>query len=273
MRRTGSVVVLVAVLLAGCAGSGGASRSPTATEAIPTPTGSVAPSASAEPTELDYVYFGDSVMWGLAERYADEIEAAVGAEVDLVNRTTGGGLARGLLLGLTPSGGVSQRNQEVLATAELITIEIPMGEYRLECGMGETTVEGTRTCMTAAREAIVEAADGIIARVVELRGPDEAMIRVILDHLFFYEIHRDQGTADEALRQWGAMNDEIAAIADRHGIRVVSLWDALMGPGAETVPMDAGLVADGVHLTPAGIDLAVEALLASGLDDLPLPGD
>jgi lysophospholipase L1-like esterase len=265
------LVAAAVVSLAAC--TAGGAPSPTAappTQPAATPT--AVPTATPEPTATrwQYVVFGDSVMWGLQNAYAKALEQQLGVAIEVMDETRGGGEASGLLRLLTsPDSLNAEEMGRRLDQAEVITIEIPMHEYLNECGMDETTVAGTRACMTRAREQIVAAAEGIIDVVLQHRSPDQAMIRVVLNHLFFYGIHAGQGTLDEAWTQWKTMNDELSAIAAEHGIRVVSLWDALQGPDGRTDPMTGGLVEDGIHLTAAGIEAGVDALLASGCDDAP----
>jgi hypothetical protein len=265
-----SVILALSVMQAGCSAPGSsppAVAAPSATASPPAetvPTTSAAPATSAQPAEWTYVVFGDSVMWNLQHAYAAEIEEALGVSVKEQDRTSGGGRATKLVEMLE-----WQFIRDLVAEAEVITIEVPVHEFQDECGMDETTVDGTRACMTRARETIVASADEAIDVITGLRGPDEAMIRVILDHLFFYGIHLEQGTADVAKAEWSAMNEAIAGIAAEHGLTVVSLWDALMGPDGMTDPMAVGLVEDGVHLTPAGIEVAAKALVDAGFADAP----
>ena len=262
--RTLTAAVVMLVLAAGCSASGG---SPAAEVAPSTPASvpiTAEPTTSVAPDEWTYVVFGDSVMWNLQNAYAAAIEEELGVSVTVEDQTSGGSRATELVEKL---GWPFVR--DLVAEAEVITIEVPVHEFEDECGMDETTVDGTRACMSRARETIVASADQAIDAITGLRGPDDAMIRVILDHLFFYGIHLEQGTADVAKEEWSAMNDAIASIAADHGLTVVSLWEALMGPDGTSEPMAAGLVEDGIHLTPAGIDVATQALVAAGFDDAP----
>jgi hypothetical protein len=271
MRARLVIAVVLLALAAGCSAAGapqpseGTSSARVSVPASVVPTTGETPTASVAPEAWTYVVFGDSVMWNLQHAYAAAIEDALGVAVTVKDRTSGGGRATELVEMLE-----WPFVRDLVAEAEVITIEIPVHEFEDECGMDETTVDGTRACMSRARETIVASADEAIDAITSLRGPDEAMIRVIVDHLFFYGIHLEQGTADVAKAEWSAMNEAIAAIAAEHGLTVVSLWEALMGPDGMTDPMAAGLVEDGIHLTPAGIEVAADALVDAGFDDAPI---
>lgn len=86
-----------------------------------------------------------------------------------------------------------------------------------------------------------------------------------------------EGGVDDACTAWfEAWHDVIVRVAGEKGARVVSLMDAFNGPDHRTDPTDLGLIgptdadpgAPWYRLTPDGVELMVETLVAAGIEPM-----
>ena len=84
---------------------------------------------------------------------------------------------------------------------------------------------------------------------------------------------REGGIDDACIAWFESWHDVIAEVASDHGVTVVSLMDAFNGADHTTDPTDLGLIgptdddpgAPWYRLTPAGVDLMVDTLIAAGV--------
>jgi lysophospholipase L1-like esterase len=213
-----SSLVFVA-LLAGCGGQ---------TETTVTPATSVTTSIRTAPTviaergdeEWDYVALGDSITWGFIDQYAEMLEQDLGVKVNLRDRTAGGDHSSLLLERLRTDPDLRQALRE----AEVITFEIPWnvvkGPWQTYEGLipGDCGGADNQDCLRAAFDTYKADTDAIIAEIVSLRNPSEALIRTMDTYQFWVRESKEKGTFDTLNRYWRDANEHVIEEAARYNI-------------------------------------------------------
>ena len=247
---------LVALLLLAC---GTPQPTPTVTQE---PTATVSPTATEVPV-WDYVALGDPNVFGMMPIYAQMIEQDLGVKVEIHSWEMGGDYSRRLLDRLRTND--QMRND--LREAEVITIEIPNAGLRQPSftfaygKSGDCGGDDNQDCLREAFGAHRADTDEIIAEIVSLRSPNDAVIRAVDMYQFMVSESHDTGWFEVYNPYWREKNAHLIETASRYGIRVARVYDAFMGEGGAEDPRDKGLVkADGIHPTPEGARLMAELL-------------
>ena len=277
------LATFLTLVMSGC----GAGPSPTATSVPPTPTPvppmptpiptdtplpPTATAAAPEPgAEWDYVALGDSATWGMVSRYAAMLEQDLGVKVRVHDRTRGSDHSSRLLERLRTD---SELRRE-LGEAEVITFEIPWNVFQrpaitFEIGSpGDCGGAENQDCLREALETYKADTDAIIAEIVSLRSPSEALIRTQDTYQFRVRESKEAGTFEVINRYWRDANAHVIEVATRYHIPVARVYDAFMGINGTEDPRDKGLmVVDGFHTTSEGATLMAELFRELGYEPL-----
>jgi lysophospholipase L1-like esterase len=263
MKRIAVVAALL--MLAGCASPGqsplpASTRPRTARTAI----------AEQNATEWDYVALGDSVTWGMPDRYAEMIEEDLGVTVVVHGKMVASDHSRRLLERLR----TDTRLRQDLRQADVITLQIPFNILGAPIGffMGSPDACGgadNQDCLREALELFEADIEGIIAEIVSLRSPSEALIRTQDQYMFLVGEQKEAEVFEVTNAYWREANAHIRAVASAHGIPVAQVYDAFMGESGAEDPVDLGLVSDGFHTTPKGGALMAECFHDLGYEYAP----
>ena len=262
-----SGIVLVVSLLAGCGGQAELTTTPllsTTTSPLTAPT----VIAKRGDTEWDYVALGDSVTWGMVDQYAKVLEQDLGIKVEVHDWTVGSDHSSRLLERLRTNPELRQDLRE----ADVITVEIPWNvverpwktfesESAEACGGADN-----QDCLRQAFGVYEADADAIIAEIVSLRSPSEALIRMQDTYQFRVRETKEAGTFEVINRYWRDANAHVIEVATRYHIPVARVYDAFMGLNGAEDPRDKALVLDGIHCTLEGTALMVELFRGLGYE-------
>lgn len=246
-----------------------------ATTTTTTPATTTAPEIDVEPMVL--LAFGDSILAyptrekGAIGIYAGMLEEEFGIPVEVRLRAAFGSSPTDLLNSLG-----SERNQADLAEADVIVLEIPMGDVAkpwpiatgyqgrdpADCG-GEDHQQCLRDYLTE-HNATVEA---ILFAITGTSDPSETLIRA----LDCYQMHIEDQIANGGLPitnpYWQQAQDFLEETAALYGIPTAQVYDEFMGPDHTDDPQERGLVmADQRHPTAAGAQLIAEMIRDLGFD-------
>lgn len=77
----------------------------------------------------------------------------------------------------------------------------------------------------------------------------------------------EAGILPECTREWEMFSDQIRAAAEAHGVKMMSVFDALNGPAHDRDLVELGwLRSDGEHLNTEGAGQVADALTAVGFE-------
>jgi hypothetical protein len=234
--------------------------------AAPTPTSlsRTAPTVIAETEDKGWtlVVLGDSITWGLAERCAERLEEDLDVNVSIEVHSRGGLPSRDLLTELRDDETLRQDLRE----ADVIVFHIPRFWFGQYCAYNYE-VEHAQECCPQALEAYNTDVDAIIAEIVALRDPSDALIRTMdaYSHWPVREAQR-QGSQKVFHQCWTAANEHLVQVATEHNIPVARVYAAFNGPDGEVDPVDTGLLGalDVTHTTERGKDLLADLVWELG---------
>jgi lysophospholipase L1-like esterase len=229
----------LAVLLGACSGS--------APGASPPAAGPSSPAASSGP-EWGYVALGDSISTGFrtgagfpalfAERIQDDTEATVVVE----NRAVNGATSDDVLALIK----TDEELRDVLRDAEVITINEPAGNdldpARTQVLLDTCGGADGRECMRAAVKHVAANLRRIVNAIVALRGPGDAIIRLVGDYYPFVADDVRAGVFESLLPFAEELDADWRGLAQEHHLMYVDVFEAFNGPDHHGDPAEAGLV-------------------------------
>lgn len=243
----------------------------TVPQATPTPTSlsRTAPTVIAESGDKEWtlVVLSDSVMSGFANRYAARLEQDLDVNIATNVHSRSGWPSQGLLDAL--------RDDEILrqdlCEADVIVFHIPRGWFGQYCGHNYD-VQHVQECGPQAVEAYNADVDAIIAEIVALRNPSDALIRTMdaYSHWRVSEAKR-QGSQELFHRYWTDANEHLAQVATEYHIPVARVYAAFNGPDGDVDPVNTGYLgtADVTHTTEQGKDLLADLVRELGYEYAP----
>ncbi|MGD2145025.1 MAG: SGNH/GDSL hydrolase family protein [Anaerolineae bacterium] len=222
-------------------------------------TATPAPTPAEQISEWDYVALGDSITWGMPDRYAEMMEQDLGVAVIVHGKTVSSDHSSRLLERLRTSTMLRQDLRE----AEVITLQIPFSVFSRPMSTymsspGACGGADNQDCLREALEAFKADVEGIIAEMVSVRSPSEALIRTQDMHPYYVMEQKEAGCFEVTDAYWREANAHIRSVARAHGIPVAQVYDAFAGESGTEDPRDRGLVSDGAHTTPKGAALMAE---------------
>ncbi len=221
---------------------------------------------ASAPREWDYVALGDSITsWvtrpneGMIPRYAAMIERDLSVKVTIQNRTIGD-LHSSVLLRLLRE---DRELQRALREAEIVTFNVPMnvfaGPILTFTSGGKCGGADNQDCLREALRVYEADTAAIIAEIVALRSPSQALMRTMDTYQFMVKSDKARGAFPVIKTYWQAVNKRVIAVATHHRIPVARVYAAFMGPDGDDDPIDKGLVLpDEFHTTSRGADLLAQ---------------
>ena len=204
--------------------------------------------------------------------YAEMLEEDLGVEIVLHDRALPGDHSSRLLERLRTDKALRQEIRD----AEIITFQIPIavvvGPFRTfefeapgACGG-----EDNQDCLREAFGAYMADTDEIIAEIVALRSPSEALIRAQDVYQIKVRETQESGTFGTINGYWREANARLSEVATAHDIPVAPVYDAFMGEDGIEEPRDKGLMAtDGLHPSAEGAVLMAELFRELGYEYAP----
>jgi lysophospholipase L1-like esterase len=234
-------------------------------------TPAVAP--TTKPGELWHVVvLGDSQSWGYGEYYAKQLEADLGAKIELDDLSLGN-LRTGQLLGDLRGDPLSRPEvRSSVKQAKVVTfiappadqINLPIVSLAEEDKLAES---GRTNCSSKALEDYKADLEAIIAEIFSLRKGQPTIVLAKDYYCPFYSDWKKVGRYDEYKRCWDALNATIHQVAAEHKIPVAEVYAAFNGPNHDQDPRDKGyLGADGIHTNEAGRQLMADQFRKLGYE-------
>ena len=222
-----------------------------------TPSGSRDVAGEAQPAkgeELDYVAIGDSVTWGFVDYFKDFLEEDLGVTVKVHNWTKGGDHSSRLLERLR----TNEEFRNSIRKAEVITFEIPWGVVSTPCQTymgilpGSRGGEDNQDCLREAFGTYKYNTEEIVAEIVSLRSPSDAIIRTMTTYQFQVARTKENGTFEVINKHWRDANAHVVDVALGYEIPVAHVYDVFMGESGTEDPREKGLLYDPMHTTDKG---------------------
>ncbi len=298
-------LTLVVLLLAGC---GAAQTVPTATPVLPTTTPTAMPptatpvpptttptpvpptaTPTAVPTptrvpltaatvisargdkEWDLVVMGDCLMFRLTPRYAAHLERDLGVKINIHDWARIEVGSSQLLEDLRTDPELRRDMGEaevVIFIIGLTAFTNPANTYA-HGSPGACGGTDNQDCLREALKVYKADTDAIIAEIVSLRSPSEALIRMMDSHEFMIKDWKAVGVFDVINTYKQEANEHIIQVASEHHIPVARVYAAFRGPNGDEDPMDKGYVYDYLHPTEEGADLMAELFRELGYEYAP----
>lgn len=205
-----------------------------------------------------------------ADAYAKWIEQDLGVQVN-VHPFFYGGSTSGFVLRKIRS---DASLRAAVQSADVIVFTVPSGEGKLLCpwdDAGYRPAPGTpaeyRACGKQLVASYAANAAAIVAEIVALRSPADALIRATDRWDVFYPTYQAMGLGAVTHEVSVALNAGLTRAAAAHGIPVAQAHATFMGPDGTTDPVAAGNVQrDELHLTGQGITTLASLLRKLGYD-------
>jgi hypothetical protein len=170
----------------------------------------------------------------------------------------------------------NEQLRQDLQEAEVITFLIPLGVLSgpmQTFSRGEPGACGgadNQDCLREAYATYMADTDSIIAEIVALRSPSEALIRLHDTWLLKVRESQEAGSFEMYQGYLTDANAHVVDVATDHGIPVARFYDAFMGKYGSEDPRDLGLVLpDGIHPSVEGSTLMAELLRDLGYEVAP----
>lgn len=237
-------------------------------------------SPSNELEEWDLVYNSDSTGWGVAERFAKNIEQDTGRTVRVHNYASGGLPALSVLNALqSEPEAVTRKGFETLhadiAEAEVIVF---FGNPRGESSKGgvtggmESCIGGTKApddCTPEVYEPYTENLKAIYKEMLALRNGKPTAIRAVDFYNPIISRHRAHNTEVECTRCWEIFNSAVRQAAEAYNIPLVSVYSAFNGSNHEEDPREKGYIgSDGIHASEQGQQAIADLLSEAGYEPI-----
>jgi hypothetical protein len=222
--------------------------------------------------DWDYVALGESITMDMSAGYAEILEGDLGITIIFHDWQIPGAHSSTLLERLR----TNDRLRQELREAEVITFDIPLGVIGSAMRTyawgepGDCGGEDNQDCLREAFSIYMSDTEEIIAEIVSLRSPEEALIRGMDTWQLKVGESKESGSFELFNGYLRQANAHIIEVATSYGIPVARVYDAFMGEGGIENPRDLGFVqADGNHLTQDGSALMAELFRSIGYEYSP----
>jgi len=228
-----------------------------------------------EVEEWDLVYISDSSGWGVADRFAANIERDTGKTVRVHDYAVGELPALKVLDALrSDPGSVTSRTlaslQADVADAEVIVF---FANPRGDPARGGVT-GGLEECFAARKpgdctpelyEPYVENLKAIYAQIFALREGKPTIVRAVDFCNPLISNHRRHGVEGECTRCFETFNGAVRQAAEAYGVPLISIFDAFNGPHHDEDPREKGYIrSDGIHPSEQGQQAIADLLSQAG---------
>ncbi len=214
---------------------------------------------------------GDCQVFRLMPRYAAHLERDLGVKVKMHDWARGELGSRRLLENLR----TDPELRRDIGEAEVVIFNIgptaflnPANTYSFG-SPGACGGTDNQDCLREALKEYKADTDAIIAEIVSLRSPSEALIRTMDSHEFMAQDWKAAGAFDVINTYKQDANEHVIQVANEHYIPVARVYAAFRGPNGDEDPVDKGYVYDGLHPTEEGADLVAELFRELGYEYAP----
>ena len=214
---------------------------------------------------------GDCQVFRLTPRYAEYLERDLGVKVR-IHDWARGELGSSRLLEALRTDPELRRD---IGEAEVVIFDImptPLQNPANTYAFGSPSACGgtdNQDCLRAGLEDYKADTDAIIAEIVSLRSPSEALIRTMETHEFMARDWKEAGALDVINSYKQAANAHVIQVASEHHIPVARVYAAFRGPNGDEDPVDKGYAYDQLHPTEEGADLMAELFRELGYEYAP----
>jgi len=255
---------------------------PVTTAPTPTPTSTPIPcnppAATLNSIEWDYVVVGDSIVYGFLTQpplsgYIGYLEQDLGIEVKINNWERDSWSGTGMFIALR----TDVELRQAVCDAEVVIFEVPRkafespGQVYTAGNPGACGGTDNQDCLRKALKMYQEHVDAIIAEIVSLRSPSDALIRTFDAHTYWPVAEtKANGTFEGMNYYWQAANDYLIQVATEYQIPVARVNEAFNGPNGDEDPFENGYVEDDfTHPSRKGEELMAELLRGLGYEYAP----
>ena len=218
----------------------------------------ISPTRSAKKEKTwDYVILGcGRGTWGWTEYYGDYIETDLGVTIVRHDYIWPGLWASMLLENL-------QNKEELrndIINAEVITIGVGFFDmYNATLYSPHLINEKLKTFR--------ETYDAILSEILSLNNSTDTIIRVMDFYWPYVQSHKDSGIYEDTKRYWMEFNKCIAEVAEKHGILVAQVFQAMNGVHGDDDPNEKGyLASDGQYLSDEGYQVVAKLVRELGYE-------
>ena len=235
--------------------------------------------------EWDLVYISDSTGWGVADRFAENIERDTGKTVRAHSYATSGLQALTILNTLrtapeeVPAGTYESLHADI-AEAEVIVF---FGNPRGPASQGGLNMGGEQSCMgsmvpsdcSSERFApYTENLKAVYEEILALRDGKPTIIRAVDFYNPLISIWNTKNIEVECTACWETFNSAVRQAAEAYNIPLVSVYDAFNGPNHDEDPREKGYIGpDDIHASPEGQQVIADILSEAGYEPIELPSE
>ncbi len=224
----------------------------------------------------DLIYISDSTGFGVAAKYADNIEKDTGKTVQVKNYALGGVSALRVLNALQAEPGdlanyPFQSIRKDFSEAEVIVFFAnPRGDPSrggVEGGMEHCirADQPSDDCAPELYEPYVVNLKAIYEEILDLRNGKPTIIRAVDFYNPLISLHREKNMEAECTRCFETFNAAVREAAEAFNIPLVSVYDAFNGTDHNEDPGKKGYIgSDGMHASDKGQQVIADLLSKVG---------
>lgn len=230
--------------------------------------------------EWDLVYISDSTGWGVAERFAKNIERDTGKTVHVHNYAIGSLSALRVLNALHSdpedlTDKIFKNLHDDIANAEVIVF---FGNPRGDSSEGGVTggmekciggMKAPDDCTPELYEPYIENLKAIYEEIFALRNEHPTIIRAVDFYNPLISRHRSRNMEAECTQCFEIFNSAVRQAAEAYDIPVVSIFDAFNGTNHDEDPREKGYIgSDGIHASIQGQQVIADLLGKAGYEPI-----
>lgn len=225
--------------------------------------------------DWDLVYISDSTGWGVARRYAKNIEGDTGKSVRVKNYASGGLSAIQVLDAIQNADITKENLKSDIAEAEVIVLFVnELGDSSkggVQSGMIDCADYDSgnppASCSVEINSPYTENLKSIYEAIFSLRNGQPTIIRATDLYNPVISEHRIRNMEAECTQCIEALNTAARNAADAFNIPFVSVYDEFNGPDHSEDPREKGYIGDdGIHASEKGQQVIADLLSAVGYD-------
>lgn len=232
--------------------------------------------------DWDLVYISDSTGWGVADKFAENIERDTSKKVQTHNYAIGDLSALQVLKALQTEpesldNGTFKSLQASVSEAEVIVFFAnPRGDP------SEGGVEGglencirleppPYDCTLELYEPYIEILKAVYKEILALRNGKPTIIRAVDFYNPLISIHRERNMENECTQCFEIFNKAVRQAADTFNVPLISVYNAFNGSNHDENPRDKGYIRDdGIHASDKGRQVIANLLSDAGYEPIEL---
>jgi lysophospholipase L1-like esterase len=153
-----------------------------------------------------------------------------------------------------------------IINAEVITIGIGFADMRDAIQLYGAGGSNQPQKITEKLKSFREDYDAILSKIISLSNSN-TIIRVMDFYCPYVQSHKDSGIYEDTKRYWMEFNKCIAEVAEKHGIPVAQVFQAMNGVHGDDDPNEKGyLASDGFHLSDEGYKVVAKLVRELGYE-------